>query len=151
MSRQRQDVGIIEALLAPLSGDLVELLADEEFVRALGERAAPLIEPDAPVTFHGADAVVLGGQYRGFAGLVAGWREWLSTFAAYHFVVEDAFREGDRIVVLVRQKGRTIHGDVEVPSSPSAAVFTLREGRLCAAAFYLDRAEAAKTEDLDLS
>ena len=58
--------------------------------------------------------------------------------------------EGERVIVLVRQKGRTIHGGVEVPSSPSAAVVTVREGRLAGAAFYLDRTQAARDEGFEL-
>ncbi|MEX2193685.1 MAG: nuclear transport factor 2 family protein [Thermoleophilaceae bacterium] len=140
----------VAALLAPLRGDLVQLLGDDAFVARLRELAEPLAEPDAPVTFHAAEGVDLGRDYRGFDGLIAGWREWLSTFASYHFELEDVFQQDDRVIALVRQTGRTIHGGVDVPSSPSAAVFTLREGRVAEAAFYLDRAQAARAEGFEL-
>jgi ketosteroid isomerase-like protein len=138
---------IISELLA---GDLVQLLDDDAFIERLREVARPLADPDAPVTFNAADGVALTDDYRGVDGLIAGWREWLSTFASYHFELEDLFQEGDRVIVLVRQKGRTIHGGVEVPSSPSAAVLTVRDGRLAGADFYLDRAQAARDEGFEL-
>ena len=138
---------IVDELLA---GDLVQLLHDDAFMERLREVARPLADPDAPVTFHAADGVALRNDYRGVDGLIAGWREWLSTFASYHFELEDLFQQGDRVIVLVRQKGRTIHGGVEVPSSPSAAVLTVRDGRLAGAAFYLDRTQAARDEGFEL-
>ena len=146
----RNDVEAVSELLAPLSGDLVQLLQDEDFIGRLREAAGHLADPDAPVRFHAAEGVALDTDYRGFDGLIAGWREWLSTFASYHFELEDLFQEGDRVIVLVRQTGRTIHGGVEVPSSPSAAVFTVRDGRLTEAAFYLDRTLAARQEGFEL-
>lgn len=146
----RSDTEVVVRLLEALDGDLVEILSDPERVRAIGELAAPLGEPDARITFHGADAVVLPGELRGFEGLIAGWREWLSTFASYSFDLERVFQDGDRVIVLVRQRGRTIHGGVEVPSSPSAGVFTIRDGRVARVAFYLDRTQAAKAEGFEL-
>jgi ketosteroid isomerase-like protein len=136
--------------MAPLDGDLVEQLADEDVVHELGELGKELAEPDAEVVFRAADGAVQLGPFYGFDGLIAAWREWLSTFGSYRITVEDAFQHGDRVVVLVRQSGRTIHGGVEVPSSPSAAVFSMRDGRVASIAFYLDRTEAAAAEGFDL-
>lgn len=144
------DIDGVGALLARLNEDLVELLADDAFVGSVAEHAAPFIEPDAAVVLHAAEGVTLGGSYRGLDGLIAAWREWLSPFASYRFTVESIFRDGDRVVVLVQQTGRTVHGGVDVPSSPSAAVFTMREGRVARMAFYLDRAEAARAEGFAL-
>lgn len=146
----RSGVEVVSQLLAPLSGDLVQLLQDDVFIETLRDVAKPLADPDAPVAFHAAEGVALENDYRGVDGLIAGWREWLSPFASYHLEWEDLFQEGDRVIVLVRQKGRTIHGGVEVPSSPSAGVFTLRDGRLAEAAFYLDRTQAARDEGFSL-
>lgn len=147
----RSDVEVVETLMAPLrgGGDLVELLADEEVVRGLGELGKDLAEPDAEVVFRAAGGVEFG-PFRGLDGLIAGWREWLSTFASYRIEVEQVFQHGDDVVVLVSQSGRTIHGGVDVPSSPSAAVFAMRDGRVARIAFYLDRTEAAKVEGFDL-
>ena len=136
----RSDIETVASLLEPLNGDLV---------RELAQRGEEFAEPDAEVVFRAAEGVELG-PFRGFDGLISGWREWLSTFASYHFVVEDAFQHGDAVVVLVRQSGRTIHEGVEVPSSPSAAVFTVRDGRVARIAFYLDRTEAARKEGFEL-
>lgn len=138
-------------LLAPLfGGDLVQFFADERRVQELRAQAEPYVDPDAEVVFHAADAVALEVR-PGVDGVVAGWREWLSTFASYRVTIEDLRQEGDRVIALVRQSGRTIHGGVEVPSSPSAAVFTIRDGRLVRLAFYLDRGDAAALEGFELS
>lgn len=148
MSRDPLELAAI--LLAPLlGGDLVEFFADERRVEELRAHAEPYVDPDAEVVFHAADAVVLDVG-PGVGGVVAGWREWLSTFASYRVTIEDLRHEGDRVIVLVRQSGRTIHGGVEVPSSPSAAIFSIRDGRLVRLAFYLDRGDAAALEGFEL-
>ena len=147
MSRDTLDV--IQGFLAPLAGDLVQTLGDEEAVARLRELGAEFIAPDAEIVFIGAEDVVLG-PLRGVEGILEGWQEWLSTFASYRIDIEDVRQHGDRVILFVRQAGRTLHGDVEVPSSPSAAVFSMRGGRIVRIAFYLDRHGAAKAEGFEL-
>lgn len=151
MAVSPEQADLIRPFLEPLAGDLVELFADRERLRALAERAGPLLDPDLEVSFHGGGAPALAGRFRGIEGLVAGWRDWLGSFASYRVEIERVMRCGDRIVTLVRQTGRTIHGGVEVPGSPSAGVFDVRDGRIVRAAFYLDRVEAARAEGFDLA
>jgi ketosteroid isomerase-like protein len=148
MSRDRLQV--IQPLLAPLSEDLVELFADQERLAVLRDVSAPGVHPDFETTFLGAGGMVMAGPFRGLAGFFEGWRDWLSSFASYRVEVERVFEHDDRVIVLVRQTGHTIHDGVAIPSPPSAAVVTLREGRVARVAFYLDRAEAAEAEGFEL-
>lgn len=137
-------------LFAPLAGaDLVPLFADQDASATIAREAEELMDPAAEVVFIGVDGVVLDGL-RGFEGLLAGWHEWLTPFSAYRFELDGIEEHGDRVAVLVRQTGTTVHGGVDVPSSPSAAIYTVRDGRIVRAAFYLDRAHAARSEGLDL-
>lgn len=140
---------ILGTFLGPLDSDLVELFADEETALRLRDAVGHLVHPDAEIAFRGADGVVLG-PFRGVDGLIEGWREWLSPFAEYRVSLEERFVHGDRMISLVSQTGRTRHGGVPVPSPPSAAVWTLRDGLLARVVFYMDRAEAAEAEGFEL-
>ena len=142
-------VELVRVLLQPLEEDLVEVFADEAALEGLREGAASLIDPEAEIIFQAAANVALG-PFRGVDGLLAGWREWLSSFASYRVNVEDVFEHGDQVISLVRQIGETLHGGVGVPSPPSAAVFTVRDERIVRIVFYLDRTEAAEAEGFEL-
>jgi ketosteroid isomerase-like protein len=147
----RADVELVMALSSVFAADVVELLADEPRVRQIMELAAPAMHPDAEISFVGAEGVgLLANDFRGMPGLIAGWREWTSSWSSYRVEAETAFESRGRVVLLARQTGRTIHGDVEVPSAPSAAIFTIADGRITRAAFYLDRQQAAADEGFEL-
>ena len=141
------DLERVAALASFFSGDLVELFADEDRLRELRERTEPIVEPDATTTFHPAGLMPTA---RGVDGLIEAWRTWVEPWASYRLDVERVFQDGDRVVVLVRQVGRTVHDHVDVPSPPSAAVFVMRNGRAARATFYLDRVAAAAEEGFEL-
>ena len=146
----RPEVEFVDSLLAPLDGDLVRLLADDELIARLRTLSEGRVDPRAEVFFRAAGGGAVLGPLYGFDGIIAGWREWLSTFASYRLEFEDLFHDGHRVISLVRQTGRTIHGGVEVPSSPSAAIFDITDGVLTRAAFYMDRGDAAREEGFQL-
>jgi ketosteroid isomerase-like protein len=127
--------------------DLVQLFTDEGRTRELRELWAPHVDPEMEVVFEPPGLVP---PQRGLDGLLEGWRLWVEQWASYRVEFENVFEDGDRLVALVRQVGRTIHGGVDVPSSPSAAVWTVRNGRIARMAFYLDRTVAARKEGFEL-
>ena|SRR5437773_2567954 len=82
-----------------------------------------------------------GQNPRGPEGLTAMWREWLTPWRSYRVDVEEFIDAGDAIVVFVRVEARTERDDVLLEHSP-AAIWRIREGKIAAIHFYLEREEA---------
>jgi ketosteroid isomerase-like protein len=87
------------------------------------------------------------GPYRGIAGFVEGWRDWLEPWERYELRAERFIDVGDQVVVFARVSGRTRRDGVEMDHAP-AAVYTLRDGLVSRIEFYLDRDEALRTVGL---
>jgi ketosteroid isomerase-like protein len=91
-----------------------------------------------------ADGLAVGTR-TGVAGMAEGWREYLSTWEGYGFVV-DELRELDdeRILALVRRSGRGKTSGVDLGQlhSHGAAVFHIHEGKVTRIVRYWDRARA---------
>lgn len=132
-----------------LAEDLVVLFSDDERLAAWKEIGAPFVDPELETTLIGDESTTFG-PYLGIDGLIQGWREWLEMWASYRAELEDVLELDGRIVVLVRQRGRTFHGDAEVPGTPSALVCTIRDGWLVQAKFYLDRRDAERLEGIEI-
>ena len=76
--------------------------------------------------------------YRGIAGLVESWRDWLSAWSRYDAEIEDFIDAGDRVVMFVHLRGETRHDHVVI-EQPAAVVYTLEAGKVVRLAFHLDR------------
>ena len=74
-------------------------------------------------------------------GLVEGWQDWLIPWESYVITVDEFVDAGDKVVTLVRIRGRTSRDGVEVEHRP-AAVWTVGDGQVTAVTFFLDRDEA---------
>ena len=85
--------------------------------------------------------------YPGVDGLVEAWRDWLAPWSEFATEVEEVLGGGEKVVVLVRQHGRTAAGSAEVEEK-SAVVFTFREGRILRMEFFYDRTSALKSAGL---
>jgi ketosteroid isomerase-like protein len=82
-------------------------------------------------------------EFRGVDELREAWMEWLGPFETYSADLEGIHEAGENIVTLVRQRGRTRTGGVEV-EEPAAAVWTIRGGKLARVEFHLEREAAMK-------
>jgi ketosteroid isomerase-like protein len=78
--------------------------------------------------------------YSGFDGLRDCWLDWLAPWTSYRVEVEKLIDVGERVVTLTRDYGRREPGAPEV-GQDSAAIWTVRGGRIVRAEFYADRAE----------
>jgi ketosteroid isomerase-like protein len=134
-----ENVELIRAVL-PREIDIAQIFASDNPVAALvGD--ADVVAPDLEVEFAGSLSGAPALQYEGLEGLLAGWREWLTPWESYLLDVEDVLDAGDRVVTLARVRAKTSRHGVEIEHRP-AAVWTLRDGKLTAVHFFLERAEA---------
>jgi ketosteroid isomerase-like protein len=147
MSAEAVDVvsRIQEALVA---GDVVEGLHDPEAQARLRAMLAELTDRDFEVVMIGPDYLPQRLETSGPDGFREAWLDWTSPFESFSVEVEEVLDAGDKVVSLVRQRGRTRTGGVEIQSE-AAAVWTVRDGRLARVEFHLDRAQAMRSAGLE--
>jgi ketosteroid isomerase-like protein len=134
-----QNVEVIKRIF-PAEADLAAVMRSDDPVAALG--ADPeAIAPDLEVTFAASQAGAAGFAGRGVEGLIEGWQDWLIPWESYVLTVEELAEERDKVLMLVRVRGRTSRGSVELEHRP-AAVWTVGERQATAVTFFLDRDEA---------
>lgn len=122
----------------PKEVDLVEVLRGENPIGLF--KNPDLIDPDISVTFSGG----AGGpptEFEGIPGLLEGWLDWLEPWDSYVIRFEEALEAGDKVVSFATVRARTSRYGVEVEHTP-AAVWTVRDGRLSAVYFFLERDDA---------
>jgi ketosteroid isomerase-like protein len=95
-------------------------------------------------TFRGA---ILPGTYEGVDGANAFLTEWLEGFERWSINIEEIFDAGDRVLAIVRQRGKPKHGGPEVEMG-FAMVWTFRNGLLARMQMYAGRAEALEAAGL---
>jgi hypothetical protein len=87
-------------------------------------------------------------EYSGVAGFREGLSDFMSPYESYRLRIDEVIETNDALVFLVRQIGVTKHGGVEV-ESPGATVWSLEEGSIRQAAFYIDQRAALKAAGID--
>jgi ketosteroid isomerase-like protein len=145
-SMSRENVELVKAL-QPTNVDLVEFVSANEGADQGGLDAIPAaaFADDFEVRFIASGMQLQ--EYRGVQGLAQGWRDWLIPWASYRLDAEDFIDMGDAVVVFARVRGRTARDDVLVEHAP-AAIWSIREGKVAAIRFYLDRDEALEAAGL---
>jgi SnoaL-like domain len=143
----QRNVDVVRGL-QPDGVDLVPLFAGEGAEAALNADAGSgVIRPDAEIAFVAGESGVEQRDLHGLPGLIEGWRDWLEGWDSYVLNVEDLLEAGERVVALVRIKGRTSRDGVELEHTP-AAVWELEDGIVVGLTFYLDRAQAMQVAGL---
>jgi ketosteroid isomerase-like protein len=144
----QENVEVVRGL-QPTDVDLVEVFRSEGAAEALmaGADVVPM-SSDALIEFVGGESALGRGQYRGLEGLVEGWRDWLEGWDSHVIQLEELIDAGDKVVALVRIKGKTTRHGVEVEHSP-AAVWTIADGTVVGISFYLDRDQAFEAAGLE--
>lgn len=143
-------MAVVEQIEEVLSGtDVVEGLENPETSLRLREMFARLAEPEfevhmIPTEKSGAPSLEMNGP----AGFRRLWKDWTEAFSTFTIEIEERIDAGDRVVSLVLQRGRTRVGDVEIEAE-SAAVWTIREGRLAAVEFHLDPDAAMRSAGIE--
>lgn len=122
--------------------DLVQALADEEYVRAgqaaFGHLAAPGFE-FVLVRGEGGEQ----GIYPGTQGLVTGMRDWLASFGSYVTAVEDVIDLGGRVLVLTAERGVSRAGKVPI-TQHGAVIWSFRGLKVSRVETYLRRSTAVE-------
>ncbi len=139
----RENVELVLRLVPPPATDIAPLIRDENLFKAATDAATDLIHPQLVSVARWENAKA----YAGVTGFREMWRDWLEPWAEYHVEIEKAIDAGDRVVLLIRDRGRRRDVDAEV-ELVSASVWELREGKIAKVTFYIDRAEALEAVGL---
>ena len=107
------------------TGEFVEGLATDDFVWSM-------------TNFHGWPEQQV---YEGIDGAKAFLSEWKDAWEDWELEVDGFYEAGDKVVVLVRQHGRSKAAGMPVEMS-FAQVWTLRDGKQTRMDMYSDREEA---------
>jgi ketosteroid isomerase-like protein len=142
------NVELVKSLM-PDELDLVEVINSEEPMGPFGGAPTDLVAPNIEVWFVAPDGTVPGGlTFKGVDGLLEGWRDWLLPYDSYLLSPEEYFGAGEHVVMHVRVSARTERDGVTVEHRPSS-VWTVRDGRIVAVRFFLDRDEALEFAGVD--
>jgi SnoaL-like protein len=140
------NVELIRSLLPGPDTDMVALFNDDRASGELMQTIARLLDRGFMSVKHmpGAEPEIA----HGLDGLRAGWLDWLAPWASYRTEIEETIDLDDRIVSVICDYGRR-EPDAQEVALKSAAVWTVRDGRVVRAEFYTGgRAEALKAVSL---
>jgi len=128
---------LIRALLPPPEVDLAQVVRDDDAFTASVAAAGDLLDPGLE-----SAAFWLGGgrSYRGVEGFRRMWLDWLEPWETYHAQVEAIHEEDDRVIVLIRDRGRHPGSDAEVELL-AGSVWTVRAGKVTRVELYANREE----------
>jgi ketosteroid isomerase-like protein len=108
------------------------------FAPGSGFSAAGLIADDAAIRFVTPNAEQATAGPDGFFGT---WSDWLEPWETYTIHYDDVVDQGDRVIALVRLRGVTKRGGVEMEQE-AAGIFHFRDGQVVEIEFNLDREDA---------
>ena len=135
---------LIRALLPPPEVDLARVVRDEEAFAATVAATGQFLDPELE-----SAAFWLGGgrSYRGIDGFRRMWLDWLEPWATYHAQVESIIEKDDRVVVLIRDRGRHPGSAAEVELL-AGSVWTVRAGKVTRVELYANREELFEASGL---
>jgi ketosteroid isomerase-like protein len=87
-------------------------------------------------------------EFHGIEGFKEALNDWISPYESFRLEIEEVIIQDDKLVFLARQVATTKHDGVEVETE-SATVWSVEDGLVSQAAFYLDRQMALKAAGLD--
>jgi len=143
----QENVELVRGLQPGHDVDLAELFRDDLSWAALSAMLAPVLTPDVECVTRGFldyDNVLSVG----LDGLRRIWLAWLAPWKSYRTEVEDTIDVGDKVVVLVRDFARR-EADAPEVALPSAAVWTLRDGKVARIEFCDSRDTALRAAGLE--
>jgi ketosteroid isomerase-like protein len=76
------------------------------------------------------------------------WLDWLEPWVEYHTHLDELIDAGDRVVALIRDRGRRHDSDVEVELR-AGSVWELRDGRIVGVEFFARQEDARAAAGLD--
>jgi ketosteroid isomerase-like protein len=131
------------SLEAMFGDELASAAIVDGFVAALGSH----VSDDFVCVMDGGPMTT---SYEGIEGLRRGWEDFLGAFEALQIEPVDAMEgaDGTCVVEFVHLKGRPRGIDATIEED-AAAVWRLRDGRVGAVEFYMDRAKALRAGGLE--
>jgi ketosteroid isomerase-like protein len=139
----KENVELVRAVIPPADADIAALVRDDSLFEARIGALAPLLDPD----FESVAAWQGGKTYTGLEGLRKLWLDWVEPWASYHVQVDELIDAGDRVVALVRDRGRRHDTEAEAEVI-TGSVWEIRDGRLVRVEFSRDRKEALEAAGL---
>lgn len=137
-------LGIREAMFAERGSAAVD---GPDAARRFAEIVAASASPDFTVTMSGG---AMTTTYDGRDGFAAGWADFVAPFDSISIVPEQVRENdaGDCVVEFVHLVGRPKGTDAEIDQD-AAAVWRVRDGRLVAVEFHMDRDAALRSGGID--
>jgi ketosteroid isomerase-like protein len=144
----QEDMELVQALTTAFAneGDAVALLRDEERVDRLFTAGHPLFHEDFETVMRGWPQ----GE-KSYHGLLENrrfWQDWLAPWVEYRQEVWKTIDLGDRVLVLFHDFGRRKDSTHEIRGE-TAGIWTVRDGQVARAEFFLTADEALKAAGLE--
>lgn len=145
-----ENVELVRGVFPAAGVDMVEAVRQLPIdrVEEVGIDSGPFAEDFKTEFLSDQPGGEISPEARGAAGLAEGWANWLEPFESYVITPEDFVDAGDEVLLLVRVRARTERDQVEVEHRP-AALFQVRDGKICRARFYLVREAAYAAAGLE--
>jgi ketosteroid isomerase-like protein len=140
-----ENAELVAALQPEPDVDLVELFCDEQAWANLTEAFGAIWHEDIETAFIGMGQE---SRNRGVAGFRQTWVEWLEPWETYRAEINRVIDCGDDVLVITDDYGRKPGMTAEVKLF-GAAVWTVRDGLIVKAYFYVDRKDALDAVGLD--
>jgi ketosteroid isomerase-like protein len=121
--------------------DVVPRWCDDEVWSEWAALLTPRLHSDFEHVTHGS---IEAARYVGLDQMRASLVDWYEPWATYRLEVEKAIDLGDRVLMLTNAYGRMKGSDAEVRSR-SAAVWTIRDGKIASYDTYTHRDEALES------
>src|SRR3954465_6595485 len=127
---------------AAFGDDLQAADVADAFVATL----TPVVTDDFACVMDGG---ALTHEYQGLEGLREGWTDFLGAFETISITPEEAREtpDGSAVAEFVRLRGRPLGTDGEIEQE-GGAVWRVRDGRLSAVEFHLDRQAVLRSAGL---
>jgi ketosteroid isomerase-like protein len=140
-----ENVELIRAMIPPAEVDVAALFRDDRLFEATVKASEAVIDPEVEsfANWQG------GTRYTGVEGFRQLWLDWLEPWESYHVEVDEMIDAGDKVVCLIRDRGRRPEVDAEIEIRASS-VWEIRDGKVVKVAFYTDRAAAFEAAGLEL-
>src|SRR5947209_8543923 len=135
-----QNVALVRSFHPGPDVDLTRIYREESRWAQASSLLVPHLADDFTCVAHGYPGMD-DETVEGLAGLRYLWLEWLTPWESYRAEVERMIDLGDDVLVLVRDFGRRA-GNTGEAGVTSAAIWTVRDGKVARIAFWAERAAA---------
>ena len=133
----KENVELLRAMIPPPEVDVAALFRDDELFEQLTNAFEAVIDPQVEAFANWTG----GTRYVGVEGFRQLWLDWLEPWESYHIEVDEMIDAGDKVLCLIRDRGRRPDVDAEVEIIASS-VWEIRDGRVVKVGFYTDRGDA---------